>query len=187
MRPIALRLACACSTEYIQQQLCAGNAPSAFCAAIGTRDLRGLPVAPDQAPSAPEAPCRVQYSVPWPRLEAAPYRYFISVDRIRLRILCMMECIQAGSLRAFWLAERTIRCSQKLLFFAASASRSRARCSAPTGGTDPDSTARRGRAAHSTARRGVTAWTEMDNECSRLHYVSRYIYQDWLLASINRF
>lgn len=84
-----------------------------------------------------------------------PYRYFIVVQ-IRLSLLCMMECI---SLRAFWLAERTIRCAQMLLFFAASASRSRARCSAPTGGTDPDSAARRGsRGSAQHGRKSVTAF-----------------------------
>lgn len=64
MRPIALRLACERGTEYIEQQLYTGKAFRVLFAATSTENLRRLPVAPDQAPSAPEAPCRVQYSVP---------------------------------------------------------------------------------------------------------------------------
>ncbi|GFP55655.1 hypothetical protein TASIC1_0005051300 [Trichoderma asperellum] len=127
MRPIALRLACERGTEYIEQQLYTGKAFRVLFAATGTENLRRLPVAPDQAPSAPEAPCRVQYSSPFCMMEPA-------IDGVR----------PGGLLRTFWLAVRAIQWPQMLLF-SLRVSRSRARCSAPTGGTDPDKTARRGR------------------------------------------
>lgn len=77
-----------------------------------------------------------------------------------------MECIKAGSLRAFWLAERTIRCAQMLLFFAASAL-------GPAAVLPPEApipTAQHDEARGSAQHGG--AWQPGD-EFSRLHYVSK--------------
>lgn len=115
-------------------------------------------------------------------LEAAPYRYFISALRIRLSLFCMMECIQAGSLRAFWprWADDPVF-SDAPLFRCFSLSLSGPAAVLP----------RRHRSRQHSAKRQQRQRTALGHDStskyynySRLHYANMNIYQHLPLASI---